>query len=304
MVTMNHRIVYQEEATSLSFRRWISSLPSLLSLAVDSGPLSLIPHIKWASLARWKYSMQLKSFLPSYQGDMPHWVNTIYKLGRYYAAAQAMVKLSFKQPELFRSIRIEPVECPASESFLLKDKSALTNLLKRLGKKDDLDNLISKLGRCWSMDDPEGFLRKNPEVYFRKKCNHALTVHAEMQLLAFYDSHPELRPRLLFMGTSKKACYLCEKFLSQHRLKMIVSAGHQKIWPSWMPPPVSNSFLQQTYRKILLDMKRDLEEAAARELQGELGRRRPPNLDSTAGPPITFTSTYSTAPMTVGRETL
>ncbi|KEY64922.1 hypothetical protein S7711_03912 [Stachybotrys chartarum IBT 7711] len=304
MLAMKDRIAYQEEYKSSSFSHWISSLPSLLSLAVDAGPVTLLPHIKWASRARWAYSKQLTSFLSSSQADMPQWVNIIYKLGRYYAATQAMVKLASKQPELFRSIRIEPVECPTSEAFLLKDKNALTSLLTRLGRKDDVDDLVSKLGRFWFMDDPEGFLRKNPEAYFRKKCNHTLTVHAEMQLLAFYDSRPELSLRLLFMGTSKKACYLCEKFLLQHRLKMIVSAGHQKIWPSWMPPPSSSQLLQQTYRKILLDMKRDLEKTAARELEGELGRRRPPNLDSTAGPPISFTSKSSTAPMTLERGTL
>lgn len=287
-----------QEDSSSNFRSWVSRLPVLASLAVDASPLTLIPHIKWACRARWVYSDKLTACTSSPGGVIPLWVNTIYKLGRYYAATQAMINFALRRPELFRSIRIEAVASPPALKFELKNKKALSVLLQKLCTNKDWGGLMSDLGRIWIRRDEEGHFRKDPEDHFRRKCKHTLVLHAEMQLLGFYDQHPKRRPQSLFMGTSKKACYLCEKFLAKHPLKMVVSASHQKIWPSWMPPPSSGPSTK-IYEAILWNLKRDLEKTAARDLQGELGHRRPPNLDSTAGPPITFTDTFSTTHMTV-----
>ena len=284
MEKVKHTESYCQGEESPGFRRWVSNLPALFSLPVDAGPLTLIPHIKWASRARWAYSRQLKSLLCPDKEHMPLWVNTIYKLGRYYAATEAMIKFASSQPEIFRSIRIEAVECPRQQLFSVQDWKPLTSLLRRLDKTNHI-HLMARLSQTW--------LETNTDAYFRKKCKRTLTVHAEMQLLIFYDTHPELIPRLLFMGTSKKACYLCDRFLFLHPLKMVISASHQKIWPSWMPPSCTGPSMQM-YKDLVRALKDDMEKAAARDLHGELGRRQSPNQDSTAGPPITFTSTFWT----------
>jgi hypothetical protein len=279
--------IFRRETEGSGFERWIGNLPTITSLSVDAGPQSLVHHIIWASRARWEYEEKLTLLLSKVLPETPLWVTTIYKLGRYYAATRAMVKFALRRPEVFQSIRIELVNSPGQHPFVLKNNGALTDLLVKLGRADK-DDIKAELGRIWFANNHKAPFHVDAEGYFRKRCSQKLALHAEIQLITFYDHYPQLRPRVKFMGTSKKSCYLCQKFLSLHWFKMAVSASHQKLWPSWMPPS------EGIYRDILWKIKRDMEKSAAQELQGQLGHRRPANLDSTAGPPITFTSTFWT----------
>lgn len=298
--------------TKPNFQRWIRNLPHLVSLGPDLTPHSLLPHIEWASRARWDYSQELESFLFSALGEVPSWVSTLYKLGRYYAAVKAMIKLATKKPRFFYVMTVEAVTCPMpQEKFEVRQKDPLFQLLQglsktvdtRLGTSLDPGHIVSELNRTCFAPDSCGRRQKNPEEYFRRKCCHTLTLHAEMQLLYFYDQYPQLSPWPRLMGTSKKACYLCHQFLSEHRLHMVVSACHQKLYPSWMPPepPPGSEELTQKYRSILWVLRLKMEEALKEELKGQLGRRRPANMDSTAGPPITFTNSVWTMHLSDGQ---
>ncbi|GKT68577.1 hypothetical protein ColTof4_01000 [Colletotrichum tofieldiae] len=275
---------FSEDAEDESFRKWIYNLPLLVSLNSGSAPAQLIPHIKWSSQARWVYSEQLETFLGSEDGGLPPWLKHIYKLGRYHAATKAMLKLAVKQPDLFTSIHVEPVDAPEQEEFSLgTERTPLFTVLKRVTKADPKE-LKEKLGQTWFTDDPESRLRR--------ACKMTLTVHAEMQLLSFYDHNPHLTPRLLFMGTSKKACYLCNEFMSRHPLTIGVSASHQKLYPTWMPAPCSSA-VRKKHKVLLWEFSRHLEQTTVRDLETRLGIRRPMTLDSTAGPSLTTTGTVS-----------
>lgn len=222
---------FLEDLEGGSFREWIEKLPVLASLDPDTDSSLLILHIKWASQARWVYSEHLEALFCPHEQDLPNWISFVYKLGRYYASAKNMLKLAIKQPSLFTSIHIEPVEAPGRQHFSVNnDPNALKTTLQRLSAAGPAQ-LKSQLGKIWLSDDPE--------ARFRQACRHELTVHAEMQLLSFYDHHPEHTPRHLFMGTSKKACFLCHRFMSRHPLAMGVSASHQKVYPAWIPAPSS-----------------------------------------------------------------
>lgn len=275
----------EDDAEVVRFKKWVLNLLLLVSLDPKSDPAQLIPHIKWASQARWVYSEQLEAFLESEDGGLPPWLKHLYKLGRYYAATKAMLKLAMKQPALFDGIHVEPVEAPKQVDFQLRDQR--TPLLAVLNKitKTDPGTLMVKLGQTWLTDDPEARLRK--------ACRMTLTVHAEMQLLSFYDHNRDLTPRLLFMGTSKKACYLCHEFMSRHPLAIGVSASHQKLYPRWMPAPCSSE-VRKKHKVLLWEFSRHLEQTTARDLETRLGIRRPMNMDSTDGPSLTTTGTVST----------
>ncbi|OIW33033.1 hypothetical protein CONLIGDRAFT_695336 [Coniochaeta ligniaria NRRL 30616] len=268
------------------FRQWIANLPILVSLKLPATPTQLMPHIEWAAQARWRYAEQIEALFCSEGQELPAWIRYIYKLGRYYVATKSMLKLATKQPDLFTSIHVEAVPAPAQTRFSLgKDKMVLSTALRRLTKTDP-EPLMKKLSQIWLTNDPEDRLRR--------ACRRLmLTVHAEMQLLAFYDHHPDLTPRLLFMGTSKKACFLCHEFMSRHSLAMGVSASHQKIYPSWMAAPCSST-VRKKHKKFIWDLTQHLEQTLIRDLDTRLGVRRPKTLDSTAGPSLTTTGTVST----------
>lgn len=273
------------DAGDIRFRQWIRNLPLLASLDNATDSAQLVAHVKWASEARWVYSEQLESFLEAINQEMPPWLKTIYKLGRYHTAAKTMIKLAMKQPAVFTGIHIEPVGAPERMKFSLgKEKLPLLTALKRITRTDP-EELKERLGQIW--------LTKDPELRFREACRVKLTVHAEMQLLSFYDHNPGLTPRLLFMGTSKKACYLCHEFMARHPLAISMSATHQKIYPTWMPAPCSST-VRKWHKTLLWEFCRHLEHVTARDLETRLGIRRPNTLDSTAGPSLTSTWTEIT----------
>ncbi|KAF3767952.1 hypothetical protein M406DRAFT_338624 [Cryphonectria parasitica EP155] len=276
--------LFIEDAPGLEFLQWIRNLRTLTSLEPNQDTVRLVPHIRWASEARWVYSEQIELMFCPNGEELPGWVTLIYKLGRYAAAAKALLKLATKQPSLFFSIHVEAIQAPEQERFATSNPDALMTMLKRLSEGNK-EQFMSRLGQIWLTDDPE--------LRFRRACRHTLTVHAEMQLLSFYDHHAELTPRLLYMGTSKKACFLCHKFLSRHPLGMSVSASHQKLYPSWMPAPCSISSVRKKHKVLLWELSRHLEQTTVRDLETRLGIRRPWNLDSTAGPSLTTTGSIA-----------
>ncbi|RDW56603.1 hypothetical protein BP5796_13068 [Coleophoma crateriformis] len=59
-------------------------------------------------------------------------------------------------------------------------------------------------------------------------------IHAEIQLLFFYEQHPELQmPR--YICASKSACYLCNLFFTLHG-SAHVPRTHGKLYPQWVLP--------------------------------------------------------------------
>ncbi|QBZ66590.1 hypothetical protein PoMZ_13573 [Pyricularia oryzae] len=275
---------YLDDGKKADFQQWIAIFPFMISLRSDATPVQLVPHMIWAAQARWKYSERIELLFCSEEEEMPLWIKHIYKLARYHSATKAMVKLATRQPDIFTSIHVKAVEIPGQQRFSLgNDITALSTTLQRLTKTDS-GSLVERLGQTWLTDDPE--------ARFRKACRLNLTVHAEMQLLTFYDHHPYLTPRLLFMGTSKKVCFLCHNFLSRHPLAIGVSASHQKLYPTWMPAPCSSS-VRKKHKTLLWDLNRHLEETVLRDLETRFGVRRPVHMDSTAGPSLTTTGTFS-----------
>ncbi|EQB57492.1 hypothetical protein CGLO_02379 [Colletotrichum gloeosporioides Cg-14] len=273
-----------DDAEETGFRQWVLKLRLLTTLDPKLDSAQLATRVKWASKARWAYSEQLETSFGTEDEELPAWLQHIYKLGRYYAATKAMLKLASKQPDVFTAIHVKPVDAPEQVRFTLgNQQDPLLLVLRKITAADPID-LKEKLGQIWFVDDPEKKLRD--------ACRMTLTVHAEMQLLSFYDHHPDLTPRLLFMGTSKKACYLCHEFMSRHPLTIGVSASHQKLYPTWLPAPCS-SVVRKKHKALLWEFSRHLEETTARDLETRLGIWRPASKDSTAGPSLTTSWTDS-----------
>ena len=151
----------------------------------------------------------------------------------------------------------------------------LTSVLRRLASGQEVNQYISRLTEVWGVQDPE--------AYFRDICTLHLPVHAEMQLLNFYDNNPRRRPSFRFIGVSKKSCFLCQWFLARHPLSFSVSSCHQKLYLNWRPPPAADIAVYRQYKTIVTDLSKAMESVAKQELQNRLGLRRPVPPDSTAG---------------------
>jgi hypothetical protein len=187
--------------------------------------------IDWASQARWIHPERLGLLFELIDAKSPTWLDSLHKIARYHSAIKSMVKFAAKQPDVLARIHIQEVEAPEPRPFSLPKERKPTLLatvesLVKEGSETTMELLEKHLGT----QDVEGRLRR--------ACRRlSLTLHAEMQLVVFYEGNPSMAPRMRFIGTSKKACFHCHGYLLQHPLGFQVSACHQKIYESWMPPP-------------------------------------------------------------------
>ncbi|KAK8096326.1 uncharacterized protein PG998_014194 [Apiospora kogelbergensis] len=242
----------------------------------DSSLEQILGHIQWAADAKWIYSRFIEAAFRAQNLSVPAWVLNIYKLGRYGVASKVLPNFAVGSRS-FCPMKVEALVAPPKQrhTLLTEDNNPEATLRRSIGDKPE--EAMMRLGRHWNASEPEKRFCKN------SRCD--LTVHAELQLINFYDHNPDKMPRTRFIGVSKKSCFLCYKFLQRHSLNFGVSACHQKLYPNWIPPPYSSSKIYKQYKKMINELSGTLEVAAKHEIEQRLGlgTRRPLPLDSTTG---------------------
>ena len=155
---------------------------------------------------------------PSLKEHLP---KAMTKLGQYFSAASDLVSAARDRScRLFRNIRIEPFQI-------------------------EVPPFIKELPCCsipLALNKPKGNLQirriKEAEKSLQKRVSEITEggrkVHAEIQLLFFYELHPNL-PRPRFICSSKKACYLCNLFLHIHG-GFLSPRTHGKLYDTWILP--------------------------------------------------------------------
>lgn len=87
-------------------------------------------------------------------------------------------------------------------------------------------------------------------------------VHAEIQLLVFYEKNPDIRkPRAI--GASKEACFLCDSFLrAEGNFK--VTKAHRQVYPQWTVPDLKDysDHSVSKFRDCLRDTLQNLQNEA------------------------------------------
>ena len=103
-------------------------------------------------------------------------------------------------------------------------------------------------------------------------------IHAEIQLLLFYESNHAFRtPRVIC--SSKKACYMCNLFIRNHGTYFIPRT-HGKIYDKWTLPPSFTSISTNNVRHIRRCIEQtvsDIEAKIMTMLQGKRQKLQHPN---------------------------
>jgi flagellin-specific chaperone FliS len=150
-----------------------------------------------------------------------HLQKSIRKLGYYLVAASSLVSAARARSwRLFRRVDVEPLQIhvPAEVE---EDLQNLVNLR--------LTESVLNLASLYATQTEENFQKRMSEITAGGR-----KVHAEVQLLFFYELHPELaRPR--FICSSKKACYLCNLFFHLHG-EFLIPRTHGKLYDTWILP--------------------------------------------------------------------
>ncbi|KAL9099809.1 MAG: hypothetical protein Q9163_004744 [Psora crenata] len=150
------------------------------------------------------------------------------KLGRYYSACRFLIIAARRLP-IFRSMRVEIVELrPAAvaPSYATQSSSSLYATLDRI-LGPDMEQWMQKRAQLITSKEAE-FCRQlaaPPNTY---------KIHAEIQILFYYEMHPELRPPRVICS-SKSACFLCDLFIKAHA-KFYVARTHGVLYDKWILP--------------------------------------------------------------------
>ena len=163
---------------------------------------------------------------PSVRGFLPE---AISKLGRYYSVANDLVDAARNSRyTISRHILIESLEKPAI------DASSITDGL--LGFEAVFRRNIGLLHEQGDWQRHTGPL-KVARTRFQSRISYCATawkIHAEIQLLFFYEEKPNVpHPRMIC--SSKSACYLCDLFIKCHG-QFLTPRTHGKLYDKWSLP--------------------------------------------------------------------
>lgn len=173
-----------------------------------------------------KLNTELKTFLPEAVG----------KLGRYYSISYELVCVARSEEySIFNSITIEssPILRPSQPSTVDKNVHPLTALQNILRPGDAVQSRSFKpsLERCLGKPIQVAVDKFRLAIadYYK-----SVKVHAEIQLLFFYELNPE-RKRPRTVCSSKSACYLCDLFFKLHG-QYYVPRTHGRLYHKWTLP--------------------------------------------------------------------
>jgi hypothetical protein len=122
-------------------------------------------------------------------------------------------------------------------------------------------------------------------------------VHAEIQMLVFYESSDCPRPRAI--GASKEACFLCDAFIKAHGL-FYLSKAHRRVFSQWTVPDRKDYGAATVERlsRALVVTNQCVVEAIERARHNRIFRRFPlqssANINKLALPTPSVTDTSST----------
>lgn len=239
-----------------SLFEWFDGIPAMENMdCANEGTLA--QFIQHAQRARHDYAELLYAAFRTDTGQLEKWLLIIFKLGRYGIASRAFAQFALEQPALIDRMTVHSVTVP--EKIPIPNSGVDLGLVLRRLDGSKVEGYLHRLSQIWKG-------KGDPHSYFLQQCPTRLTVHAELQLISFYDDNPHLIPPFRFIGVSKKSCYLCNRFLANHPLYFTTSACHQKLYSTWAAPSSKDKKNFESYKLIITRLITTMEAAIKQDL--------------------------------------
>lgn len=208
------------------------------------------------------------------------------KLGRYATATYQLMSIASRN-KIFRNIRIRDISRPPPTEVLLPGAviTMQTAIRTVQGSNASSKRKTTRSVQAWMTKKDTTFRQKLSEPSKEWK------VHAEIQLLFFYELHPDLqRPRVIC--SSKKACYLCNEFFRIHgRFEM--TRTHGAIYSKWVLPDWLSEISEERSRalsRFVVQLNENVEREIILALRSERSTYQQPN-ESILSQPLYLSST-------------
>ena len=173
------------------------------------------------------------TFGPEAKASLPE---IIGKLGRYYASCSFLIAAARKLP-IFRRIHVESIRLPVPEHPPSPARACQPSLMRTVARIVGNGEETLKKPFTRSSIINQAYHHASAEANFISKLagpRKSYRIHAEIQLLFFYEIHSELlRPRVIC--SSKSACFLCDLFIEIHAT-YFVARTHGVLYNKWTLP--------------------------------------------------------------------
>lgn len=214
--------------------------------------------------------------------DSKKLIRSLYELCDYYQQINSCKKHTNEELQLLKdAIRHSHALATSNGKCTIEETVSNHGLDSREICSNKVIKQLNKIGRYWGLciDMAEasrkyGEIFKNLElktlppyqairssISFVKGKIARCHVHAEIQLLTFYDLNLNLataKPRVL--GVSKSACYLCNMFILKHG-QFFITKTHGRLYDQWNVPDLVEFGQAQrnAFRQVLSSMNRDIQ---------------------------------------------
>lgn len=188
---------------------------------------------------------------PSLVGFLPE---ALGKLGRYHTTAFELVCAARdRKCRVFLNVQVEPCQIQVPSQLLSQHPPvSILQAIDGLFESSDLSvgskiSLKRQLTSAYSRFD-DIFRERMAEI------NRSGKIHAEIQLLFFYELHPRItRPRVIC--SSKSACYLCNLFIQLHG-QFSVPRTHGRLYDKWILPDWFRSIPEDRRQNLSITVSR------------------------------------------------
>ena len=152
------------------------------------------------------------------------------KIGRYFEISYNLINAARSNSLVdLRRVTIRSLNQPQAPERLLEDIPRSFDAAARQIKSSAGYSLKRKFLR-----EQTDQVHLNNQYNKLIDTNHRGRVHAEIQILLFYEQLPTVRlPRII--SSSKSACFLCHLFISLHG-RYLVPHTHGRLYPAWALP--------------------------------------------------------------------
>ncbi|KAF1836680.1 hypothetical protein BDW02DRAFT_628553 [Decorospora gaudefroyi] len=137
---------------------------------------------------------------------------------------------------IFRNIDIRPVYIEPADLSTMLNCSQTSIQQRLLNARTRCSGQTVKMGKKLLATISDVQQRVDPHIY-SAQAQGRYKVHAEIQLLCYYERRPDTMfpPRVL--KSSKDACFLCDMFIKTHE-KFYIPKTHGRVYDLWMLPDV------------------------------------------------------------------
>ena len=169
--------------------------------------------------------------------EMRHMVNRLLAYPEaiefFFAAKDRWPEL-FQNPEVVFSKSSKPISPRPGRNKSYNAAGIVGRMTRKPKDIEIFRNLVAEL-QLYSLDE-------RIKSQFEKNTFHPV-VHSEVNLLHTLDGQGLLRPEiffqgLMYVGSSKPPCRLCEYYFEEHKSGVGLRKGHKNLYTSWRVPDV------------------------------------------------------------------